>query len=242
MRKNWNGTLPKNVQVFLFRRVPGFLSWTLSIFIRKMAISLESFVNRFRKSFQLIRDNVETLTKLDAATGDGDHGVTMVRIVDKAEAAIETKGFGDFAALFKAMGMGAMSAGGGSAGPLMGQFFMGLANGIPADTNAMDTATVAKLMEAGYLGMFKFSKAEVGARTMMDALKPGVDALLAAAEAGKDLETALAEARDAAIAGAKATEQMLAKFGRARNLGDRVLGSADPGATSWSFIFTGLCE
>ena len=234
--------MPKNVQVFLFRRVPGFLSWTLSIFIRKMAISLESFVNRFRKSFQLIRDNVETLTKLDAATGDGDHGVTMVRIVDKAEAAIETKGFGDFAALFKAMGMGAMSAGGGSAGPLMGQFFMGLANGIPADTNAMDTAAVAKLMEAGYLGMFKFSKAEVGARTMMDALKPGVDALLAAAEAGKDLETALAEARDAAIAGAKATEQMLAKFGRARNLGDRVLGSADPGATSWSFIFTGLCE
>ena len=207
-----------------------------------MAISLESFVDRFRKSFQLIRDNVETLKKLDAATGDGDHGVTMVRIVDKAEAAIETKGFGDFAALFKAMGMGAMSAGGGSAGPLMGQFFMGLANGIPADTNVMDTAAVAKLMEAGYLGMFKFSKAEVGARTMMDALKPGVDALLAAAEAGKDLETALAEARDAAIAGAKATEQMLAKFGRARNLGDRVLGSADPGATSWSFIFTGLCE
>jgi len=219
-----------------------FSSQTSIQFTEKMAISLESFVNRFRKSFQLIRDNVETLTKLDAATGDGDHGVTMVRIVDKAEAAIETKGFGDFAALFKAMGMGAMSAGGGSAGPLMGQFFMGLANGIPADTSAMDTAAIAKLMEAGYLGMFKFSKAEVGARTMMDALKPGVDALLAAAEAGKDLETALAEARDAAIAGAKATEQMLAKFGRARNLGDRVLGSADPGATSWSFIFTGLCE
>lgn len=207
-----------------------------------MAISLESFVNRFRKSFQMIRDNVETLTKLDAATGDGDHGVTMVRIVDKAENAIETKGFSDFPALFKAMGMGAMSAGGGSAGPLMGQFFMGLANGIPADADAMDTLAVAKLMEAGYLGMFKFSKAEVGARTMMDALKPGVDALLAAAEAGKDVESALADARDAAANGAKATEQMLAKFGRARNLGDRVLGSADPGATSWSFIFAGLCD
>lgn len=207
-----------------------------------MAISLESFVNRFRKSFQMIRDNVETLTKLDAATGDGDHGVTMVRIVDKAENAIETKGFSDFPALFKAMGMGAMSAGGGSAGPLMGQFFMGLANGIPADADAMDTLAVAKLMEAGYLGMFKFSKAEVGARTMMDALKPGVDALLAAAEAGKDVESALADARAAAANGAKATEQMLAKFGRARNLGDRVLGSADPGATSWSFIFAGLCD
>lgn len=206
-----------------------------------MAITLTSFVERFRKSFQLIRDNVEILTTLDAHTGDGDHGVTMVRIVDKAENAINTKGFGDFAVLFKAMGMGAMSAGGGSAGPLMGQFFLGLANGLPANPDAMETADVAKLMEAGYLGMFKFSKAEVGARTMMDALKPAVDALNAAAAAGKDVETALADARDAAVAGAKATEQMLAKFGRARNLGDRVLGSADPGATSWSFIFTGLC-
>ena len=203
-------------------------------------ITLQAFVERFRKSFQLIRDNVETLTKLDAATGDGDHGVTMVRIVDKAESAIDTKGFADFPALFKAMGMGAMSAGGGSAGPLMGQFFMGLAAGIPADVNALGTAEVAKLMEAGYLGMFKFSKAEVGARTMMDALKPGVDALNAAAAAGLDLETALKNAADAACEGAKATEQMLAKFGRARNLGDRVLGSADPGATSWSFLFRGL--
>ncbi|MBQ6108138.1 MAG: DAK2 domain-containing protein, partial [Thermoguttaceae bacterium] len=129
-----------------------------------MPITLQSFVERFRKSFQLIRDNVEILTTLDAHTGDGDHGVTMVRIVDKAEKAIETKGFGDFAALFKAMGMGAMSAGGGSAGPLMGQFFMGLANGIPADTQAVGTPEIAKLIEAGYLGMFKFSKAEVGAR------------------------------------------------------------------------------
>ncbi len=207
-----------------------------------MAITLTSFVERFRKSFQLIRDNVEILTTLDAHTGDGDHGVTMVRIVDKAENAINTKGFGDFSVLFKAMGMGAMSAGGGSAGPLMGQFFMGLANGIPANPDAMETADVAKLVEAGYLGMFKFSKAEVGARTMMDALKPAVDALNADAAAGKDVEDALRDARDAAIAGANATEQMLAKFGRARNLGDRVLGSADPGATSWSFIFTGLCE
>ena len=200
-------------------------------------ISLKSLVERFRKSFQFIRDNVETLTALDAKTGDGDHGVTMVRIVDKAEAALDTKGFDDFPALFKAMGMGAMSAGGGSAGPLMGQFFMGLADGVPANVDAMGAADVAKFFEAGYLKMFKFSKAEVGSRTMMDALKPAVDALKAGAD---DLETLFANAAKAAADGAKATENMLAKFGRARNLGERVLGSADPGATSWSFIFKGL--
>lgn len=205
-------------------------------------IRLEALLERFRKAFQKIRNQVETLTKLDAATGDGDHGVTMVRIVDKAEAALDAKGFADFPALLKAMGMGAMSAGGGSAGPLMGQFFLGLIQGLPENSEAMDAAAVAKFFQAGYVGMFKFSKANVGDRTMMDALKPAVDALLASGETGEEIETALQKAAAAATEGAKATEQMLAKFGRARNLGDRVLGSADPGATSWSFIFQGLIE
>ena len=203
-------------------------------------IPLTTLMSRFRTAFRNIRGAVDLLSRLDAATGDGDHGVTMVRIADKAEAAIDAKGTADPAALFKAMGMGAMSAGGGSAGPLMGQFFMGLANGVPADPDAMTAADVAKLLEAGYLGMFKFSKAGVGDRTMMDALKPAIDALLA--NTGTDIDTMLAKASEAATAGAAATENMLAKFGRARNLGERVLGHADPGATSWSLIFQGLSE
>ena len=202
-------------------------------------ITIKALVERFRKSFQLIRDNVQMLTELDGKTGDGDHGVTMVKVVDKIEAAMDKTGYDDLPALFKAMSMGAMMAGGGSAGPLVAQFFKGLANGIPANPDAMTTEDVAKFFEAGYLKMFQYSKAEVGCRTMMDALKPAVDAMLAGAP---DIETLFANAAKAAVDGAKATENMLAKFGRARNLGDRVLGSADPGATSWSLIFKGLAE
>ncbi|MDO4550851.1 MAG: dihydroxyacetone kinase subunit DhaL [Planctomycetia bacterium] len=205
-------------------------------------VSLADLMARFRKAFQNIRDEVELLSKLDAATGDGDHGVTMVRIVDKAEDALNTKGVSDPAALFKSMGMGAMSAGGGSAGPLMGQFFIGLAGGIPENVEAMTAGDVAKLLESGYAGMYKFSKANVGDRTMMDALKPAVDALLEYSHTGTDIDEMLQRAAHAAKDGAQATEQMLAKFGRARNLGDRVLGNPDPGATSWSLIFRGLAE
>lgn len=203
-------------------------------------ISLTDLAARFSKAFQDIRDNVDLLSKLDSATGDGDHGVTMVRIVDKAAEAIAAKGTADAAALFKAMGMGALMAGGGSAGPLMGQFFMGMANGAPENPEAMTAADVAKLLTAGYEGMFKFSKAGVGDRTMMDALKPAIDALNA--DTSGDITAMLAAASEAATAGAAATEQMLAKFGRARNLGDRVLGHPDPGATSWSIIFKGLAK
>jgi dihydroxyacetone kinase-like protein len=35
---------------------------------------------------------------------------------------------------------------------------------------------------------------------------------------------------------------MAAKFGRARNLGDRTKGHQDPGATSVSLIFQGFAE
>lgn len=203
-------------------------------------ITVKDFIKKMQRAFQNIRENVGLLSELDAATGDGDHGVTMVRIVDAADKAVESKGTADLKALFMGMGMGAMSAGGGSAGPLMGSFFMGLNQGLPSG-DLMDAAAVARLITAGYEGMFRQSKAGIGDRTMMDALKPAVDALNANVQDG-DIQKMLTEAANAAVSGAEATSQMLAKFGRARNLGDRVLGHPDPGAVSWSLIFKGLAE
>ena len=49
-------------------------------------------------------------------------------------------------------------------------------------------------------------------------------------------------AAEAAAEGAEKTKDMQAKFGRARNLGERVLGHADPGATSMSLILAGFAE
>jgi dihydroxyacetone kinase len=76
---------------------------------------------------------------------------------------------------------------------------------------------------------------------MMDAFLPALDALKASpAESGA--QGALAAAAAAAASGAEATKTMKAKFGRARNLGDRVLGHPDPGAVSVSLIFKGFSE
>jgi phosphoenolpyruvate---glycerone phosphotransferase subunit DhaL len=81
----------------------------------------------------------------------------------------------------------------------------------------------------------------VGDKTMMDAFLPAVAALKTAAP-NLGAKAALGLAAAAAAEGAEATRQMRAKFGRARNLGDRVIGHPDPGAVSVSLIFKGFNE
>jgi dihydroxyacetone kinase-like protein len=76
---------------------------------------------------------------------------------------------------------------------------------------------------------------------MMDAFLPAL-AALKAADPAQGIRAALAQAAAAAAAGAEATRTMKAKFGRARNLGDRVIGHPDPGAVSISLIFKGFSE
>jgi len=77
---------------------------------------------------------------------------------------------------------------------------------------------------------------------MIDALVPAVDALRAAAVAGKSPSEAMADAAAAAKEGAAKTVNMVAKFGRAKNLGERCIGHVDPGATSMSYIFAAMAD
>ena len=77
---------------------------------------------------------------------------------------------------------------------------------------------------------------------MMDALLPAVDAIRQAADANKSITEALQAAAEAAESGAVSTKDLRAKFGRAKNLGDRTLGHQDPGATSMALIFQGFFE
>jgi dihydroxyacetone kinase-like protein len=77
---------------------------------------------------------------------------------------------------------------------------------------------------------------------MIDALEPAVAALCEAAASGEEIVAALVRASDAADEGVRATRTMQARFGRAKNIGDKSIGNQDPGATSVSLIFRGFLE
>jgi dihydroxyacetone kinase-like protein len=134
----------------------------------------------------------------------------------------------DLKELLSKIAWAVMDCDGGSTGPLLGSLFMGMSDGVTHETD-LDCAAVVAMFEAGIRKLAKQSRAVVGDKTMMDAFLPALDAMLAAAPSG-DIRTVLQQAATAAAAGAEATKDFRAKFGRARNLGDRVIGHADPGA------------
>lgn len=203
-------------------------------------IENQDVINMFLVAVAKIRENHEELSKLDSVAGDGDHGTTMLRTVQAVEDTINANPDEVLKDLLYKIGWAIMSADGGSTGPLLGSFFMGMSEGVGESAN-YDSAAIANMISAGVNKMHKQSRAQVGDRTMMDAMLPATDALKAADKSGS-VSDMLSSAAQAATDGAEATKDMTAKFGRARNLGDRVLGHKDPGATSISLIFQAFYE
>ncbi len=203
-------------------------------------INHNDVVTMIRGAVNIIKDNHEMLSKLDSATGDGDHGTTMLRTMQAVENTLNENPDEALKELLYKIGWAIMSSDGGSTGPLLGSFFMGLSEGLPEATE-LNGAGLTDTISAGIDKMHKQSRAQIGDKTMMDALLPAQTAMKAAA-ADIDINVLLDQAAQAAEEGAKATENMTAKFGRARNLGDRVLGHKDPGSVSISLIFRGFHE
>jgi dihydroxyacetone kinase-like protein len=187
---------------------------------------------------EIIRQNHERLSQLDSAIGDGDHGSTILRAMEAVEKTASEQKIPDLKQLFSKAGWAVMSCDGGSTGPLLGSFFMGMGDAVAGKTE-LDLAGMIAMFEAGINKMHKQSRAQQGDKTMMDAFFPAL-AALKASDAGKGIKEALCQAAAAAAAGAEATKNMRAKYGRAKNLGDRVIGHPDPGAVSVSLIFKGF--
>lgn len=193
---------------------------------------LEDWVRTFA---QLVADNRDHLTELDAAIGDADHGSNMDRGMKAAVAALDESVPATAGALFSKVGMTLVSTVGGASGPLFGTLFIRMAGSF-GDADAASAADLAVALRAGLGGVVDRGKAGPGDKTMYDALAPAVDALEAALGDDEPLSTALKHARDAAAVGRDATTPMLARKGRASYLGERSVGHQDPGATTVALL------
>lgn len=196
------------------------------------AAALEAWVRRFAA---LIAENRDYLTELDSAIGDADHGANMDRGMKAVVAALDEAPPATAGALFTKVGMTLVSKVGGASGPLFGTFFLRIGSTL-GDADAVSPLDVAAALRAGVGGVVTRGKADLGDKTMYDALAPAVDALDAALGEQATLATGLKVARDAAAAGRDATTPMLARKGRASYLGERSVGHQDPGATSVALL------
>ena len=204
------------------------------------SLNYDGLVAMWQTATATIIENERILTRLDCATGDGDHGVTMVRTIKAILDSVENCEEKDIKKALGDAAWNAMSQDGGSTGPLFGSLLMGMSDGV--DSNDLDAAGVAKFFTEGLKSMAKQSKAVVGDKTMMDALIPAVDVMNKSAEAGESLADMMQKAADAAKIGVESTKAIAARFGRAKNIGERSLGHADPGATSIAYIFQSFAD
>lgn len=204
-----------------------------------MAIDKPALKRMLVRVVRLWRDNSGELSAIDSRFGDGDHGVTIGKIADVLENKSTAWADDDMARFLADTAEAILAVPGGSAGPLYGTFFEGLAEVVPHGAASVDAHLLKLMLASALANLQSITKAKIGDKTMMDAIIPAVEA---ASAADGDEAAVLAAAADAAAKGAEASRQFVARFGRARSYGDATLGTPDVGALSSSLLFRGLSD
>ncbi|BAU06340.1 dihydroxyacetone kinase subunit L [Fischerella thermalis CCMEE 5330] len=189
----------------------------------------------------VVEENKDYLTELDAAIGDADHGINMERGFKKVVTQLPTVTDKDIASILKMVSMTLISTVGGASGPLYGTLFL-RASTVVADKQELSDQDMLAMLQAGLDGVVGRGKAQLGDKTMVDALSPAVTVFGQAVAAGENILSAMQKAVAAAEKGMQDTTPMQAKKGRASYLGERSVGHQDPGATSVYLMLQSLLD
>ncbi|GAB4487169.1 MAG: dihydroxyacetone kinase subunit DhaL [Anaerolineales bacterium] len=179
----------------------------------------------------VIAENKTYLTELDSAIGDADHGANMDRGFKAVMNKMPEMADKDIGTILKTVGMTLLSTVGGAGGPLYGTFFL-QAGMKMAGKMELTGADWAEALESALNGVVMRGKAELGDKTMVDALTPALTAFKQAIAERQPIHLALNRSAEAAKRGMEGTIPLVARKGRASYLGERSAGHQDPGATS----------
>lgn len=194
----------------------------------------------------------ERLTDLDAAIGDGDHGINLDRGFRELLRLLESGLLGGDppAAVLEGAGRALIGTVGGASGALYGRGFQragaallapGGGDAAPLDKRSREERAVIAF-GAAVDAIAALGRASTGEKTMLDALVPARAVFEAAVGAGATLALATRRAAEAAEVGAEGTIPLLATKGRASYLGERSIGHIDPGAVSSALLLRALAD
>ncbi|MBU3154382.1 dihydroxyacetone kinase subunit DhaL [Clostridium estertheticum] len=193
------------------------------------------------KIAEVLEKNKIYLSELDAAIGDGDHGINMNKGFNAVVTKLKDDDGLDIGVILKKTGMALISNVGGAAGPLYGTAFMKAAAAINGKAD-IDVKDYIEILEAALGGVMMRGKAQRGEKTMIDAIAPAIVAMKEAEDAGKNPLEVLKASKDAAMQGVEYTKTIIATKGRASYLGERSIGHQDAGATSSYLILNTVYE
>ena len=193
------------------------------------------------KVSEKIDKNKEYLTELDAAIGDGDHGLNMSKGFNEVSDKLKAEEDDNIGNILKKTGMTLVSNVGGASGPLYGTAFMKASMALK-DKNEIDINDFLSALKLALEGIKSRGKSTEGEKTMMDALSPAIKSMEDSIKNGDSYIEVLEKGKDAALEGVEFTKTIKATKGRASYLGDRSIGHQDPGATSCFYILETIYE
>lgn len=202
-------------------------------------LKIEDIKNIFKEIENVINENKDYLVSLDAAMGDGDLGLTMSAgfgaIVNELAKVEDT----DIGTVLGKMGMLMANVAPSTMGTLMATAIMKAGK----EVKGRSEIGLKDAVDMGYAaieGIKQRGKADIGDKTILDALHPGVVELEKAMNDGLSFKESFEKAFKGAEQGAENTKNMVSKFGRAAYYGEKSKGKQDPGATVGMLLFKGI--
>jgi phosphoenolpyruvate---glycerone phosphotransferase subunit DhaL len=178
---------------------------------------------------------------LDAVVGDGDFGYSMARGFELVVEGWDDFDRTDIATFLKKIAVVITSRVGGTSGPIWGTAFLRAASGATG-AETVDGTQVVVMLRASVDGIKARGKAELGEKTLLDALVPAIDAIEKStaddASSAQTVRAAAVAAREAA----EATRSLQAMRGRAAYSGERSIGTLDAGAVAVAVLLEALAD
>ena len=181
-------------------------------------------------------ENEKYFSDLDAVVGDGDFGYSLARGFGKLVEDWDSLEYDDVSGLLKKTAMVLSSRIGGTSGPIWGTAFLRAGTTLK-DNPSPSSEDVIAALRASIDGIKQRGNADLGDKTLLDALIPATDRLEQEFAGGASASDALAAAAVTARESAEATKTMLAKRGRAAYAGERSMDSVDAGAMAIAVLF-----
>lgn len=178
---------------------------------------------------------------LDSVVGDGDFGYSLARGFENVEAQWDSFDRADIGTFLQKVAITMTGRIGGTSGPIWGTAVLRAA-GVAKGKNDLTGEDVVAMLRSAIEGIKARGSAELGDKTLLDALAPMTDTIEAQLAAGAAPADIAKSAAVAAREAAEATKPMQARRGRASYTGERSIGSVDPGAIAVAVIAEAVAD
>ncbi len=214
--------------------------------IKNNTMTLDNIKYVLDKMSEVIIENEVPFCDLDSHAGDGDFGMSIAkgfRELKREWSNVTRAEITTIGSFLEECSMIIMEFCGGASGPIWGSAFRSAGKYI-GDKETITVQDFAGMMQAAVKGIQDTGErsfgrgAVVGDKTLIDALVPCADSWSLEAASGKSFQELFKLGAQEAVAGAKKTEEIVARMGRAGTVGERSIGYPDAGAYGLGVIFT----